>query len=133
MTITAAVIDAALAAGNSPRMVAKAFKIPVSMVMNRERMTAKEIERRREEAELRRIERERREAARAASAAEMDRLARRDDYQRWVDMPITYEDHPASRPFDYSRAFANTVALSRNPEADRTLGGVVQYGNGEAA
>ncbi len=135
---TAAAIDAALDAEQSPRAIARFFGIPVSQVMARARLKVSpfEIERRRLEAvelEKRRVEREKAQAARAMATAEADMLARRDEYTEWLALPIQYEDHPASRPFDYTRAFANTVALSRNPEIDRTLGGVVHYGSREAA
>jgi hypothetical protein len=125
LTISAAIIDAALQAGNTPEMVAKAFRLPLSQVISRAGIRVLE----KSDALLKR--------AKALAAMYAGRPKSPQDEQaqmaKWVDMPITYEDHPASRPFDYSRAFANTVALSRNPEADRTLGGVVQYGNREAA
>lgn len=138
MTVSAEAIDAALDAEQSPRAIARFFGIPVSQVMSRARLKLSpfEVERRRlEAAELRRRQeaREKSQTARAMAAAEADALARRDEYTEWVALPIAYEDEPRSRPFDYSRAFANTVALARNPDIDRTLGGVVHYGTREAA
>lgn len=113
---TAAAIDAALDAERSPRAIARFLGIPVSQVMARARLNVSpfEIERRRLEAaelEKRRIEREKARDARAMATAEADRLARRDEYTEWLAMPIQYEDHPRSQPFNYSRAIQNTMRL----------------------
>jgi hypothetical protein len=122
---TAATIDAALRLGKSPHQVAFYFRVPLSQVLTRA-----EIMSRRKAETARKIA----EKAKNAPRPDIEQLKReRTALAKWVELPITYEDHPASRPFDYSRAFANTVVLSRNPEADRTLGGVVHYGSREAA
>jgi len=122
---TAATIDAALRLGKSPHQVAFYFRVPLSQVFTRA-----EIMSRRKAETARKIA----EKAKNAPRPDLEQQNReRTSLAKWVELPITYEDHPASRPFDYSRAFSNTVALARNPEVDRTLGGVVQYGNKEAA
>lgn len=138
MTVSAEAIDAALDAEQSPRAIARFFGIPVSQVMSRARLKLSpfEVERRRLEAvELRRRQeaREKSQTARAMAAAEADALARRDEYTEWVALPIAYEDEPRSRPFDYSRAFANTVKYQKRSSPHCTLGGVACYEGREAA
>lgn len=128
---TAAAIDAALDAEQSPRAIARFFNIPVSQVMARARLKISpfEIERRRLEAaelEKRRIEREKARDARAMAAAEADRLARRDKIDAWLNLPVGLEDDPRSlREVSRGRVY--------RPEHAQTLGGVVSYETREAA
>jgi hypothetical protein len=128
MTANATNIDRYLRTGHSVRQIAKFFDIPESQVQFRADRV-KLIDERRTANLHEAAHRKRTEAAALGHAEQM----RRTGLSEWLALDLTYEDHPMSAPFDYSRAFANTVALSRNPEADRTLGGVVQYGNREAA
>lgn len=122
---TAATIDAALRLGKSPHQIAIFHGIELSKVISRAEMLA----RRKAEVAAKIAEK-----AKNAPRPDLEQIKReRNSLAKWAELPITYEDHPSSRPFDYSRAFSNTVALARNPEADRTLGGVVRYEGREAA
>jgi hypothetical protein len=119
---TAATIDAALRLGKSPHQVAFYFRVPLSQVLTRAEIMA-----RRKAETARKIA----EKAKNAPRPDIEQLKReRTALAKWVELPITYEDHPTSRPFDYSRAFANTVALRRSREPMFSSGVSSVYGEG---
>jgi len=112
MTVSAATIDAYLRTGRTPRAIADWFQIPLTQVLSRYEIMAR-----------RRAEQAKRIAERRAviEAREPERAG----IEKWLSLDLRFEDDPRSRPFDYSRAWANTVAIARNrPQVSSYGGGV---------
>ena len=113
-------IDAALRRGVSPITVARTFACGVRFAETRAVIVAEE---QRMRADLRKQRSEQAREARLRSLEE-ENLPR--STERWLALDIRYENDPRSMPW-------RPGARVSRPDHLRTLGGVVEYGNREAA
>lgn len=133
MTVSAEMIDRALMNNVKPRDIAAVYNIPLKTVMARVRIKGAELDRQ----EMLRKERERQERAAAARmrAQLRAKVMKTDEerYEEWCALDIAYQDDPRSPPFNTVAGNMNASYYARRVEHVRTLGGVVSYGNKEAA
>ena len=115
MTVSAATIDAYLRTGRTPRAIADWFGIPLTQVLSRYEI----MSRRAAERAQRLLDR-----ANALAAKQRD-VEPRGGIEKWLALDIRYEDDTRSKPFDYARAWANTVAIARSRPQVSSFGGGV--------